>query len=69
MQAIGEILEELRDEPEMQVYAWRLHCLEQAGFNVGPAVLIARERMADLRKALRMHSQGCPDTLVAHILT
>lgn len=65
---ISEVLAELEDE-DLRVYAWRLYSLERAGFAVAPAVQIAKDKNIDLRQAERMKEQGCPDNLVALILT
>ncbi len=65
---ISAVLDSL-DDPDLRVLAWRLYSLERGGFSVTPATIIAKDHRIDTHLAIRMKDQGCPEELVAEILS
>lgn len=68
-QTLAEVMNELEGDEGLKVFAWRLFCLERAGYDVGQATLIARDARIDLHLAVALPSRGCPHERAVEILT
>jgi len=54
--------------PPLDVIAWRVCRLREAGFSAALADTLARQRI-DLHALLQLVDRGCPPDLAAHILS
>jgi hypothetical protein len=58
-----------RDEREREeLTAWRIECLEAAGYDQEAAIVIALDREVDLHRAVSLLERGCPSELALQIL-
>ncbi len=48
--------------------AWRIRCLERAGFDAGTAARVGRDPAYDLHAGLELVDRGCPPDLAVRIL-
>jgi hypothetical protein len=51
-----------------EVTAWRIECLQAAGYDAQAALVIALDRDVDLHSAVSLLERGCPPDLALQIL-
>ena len=58
-----------RGERELEeLTAWRIECLENAGYDPEAALVIALDREVDLHRAVSLLERGCPPDTALEIL-
>jgi hypothetical protein len=58
-----------RAERELEeITAWRIECLQHAGYDPEAALVIALDRDVDLHSAVSLLERGCPSDLALQIL-